>query len=242
MGTAVGLDLREPWVPARAVDRFFSWLRSVDSRFSTFKPDSMVSRLRRGEITITDTDDDFHQVLSMCQEVKAASAGAFDIWASDPEGVDPSGLVKGWSIDRGAAILRDAGASNFCVNAGGDVLACGEPSPGQRWRIGIQHPVIRDRMARVLSGCDIAVATSGAYERGEHIVDPISGKAPAGLLSLTIAGPSLAYADAYSTAGFAMGLDGVDWMANLDGYAGLAITTDHRTVWSAGFEPLLGVS
>jgi thiamine biosynthesis lipoprotein ApbE len=61
------------------------------------------------------------------------------------------------------------------------------------------------------------------------------------LLSLTIAGPSLAYADAYSTAGFAMGRPGIEWMATLDQYSGFAITTDHRAVWSDGFGQLLDV-
>lgn len=239
MGTAIGLDLREPWVDGSAVDAFFEWLRSVDTRFSTYREDSLVSRLRRGEISAEETDEDFHEVLAMCGEVERLSSGAFDIWHHSPSGIDPSGLVKGWSIDRGARILFDAGARNFCINAGGDVLAWGEAAPGRRWRIGIRHPQIPDKMAAVVAGRDLAVATSGAYERGDHIVDPVSGRLPAGLLSVTIAGASLAYADAYATAAFAMGESGVEWMSQLAGYAGLAITAQLRVVWSDAFDGLL---
>jgi thiamine biosynthesis lipoprotein len=91
----------------------------------------------------------------------------------------------------------------------------------------------------VVAGCDLAVATSGAYERGDHIVDPLSGRPPSGLLSMTIAGPSLAYADAYATAAFAMGEPGVRWMKQVAGYAGLAITSQLRVVWSDAFDALL---
>lgn len=239
MGTAIGLDMREPWVDDSAVDAFFRWLRSVDRRFSTFREDSLVSRLRRGEISVDETDEDFDEVLRMCGDVERISRGTFDIWHHSPAGVDPSGLVKGWSLDRGARILRDAGAQNFCVNAGGDVLAWGEAAPRQPWQIGIRHPQIPDKMAVVMSGRDLAVATSGAYERGDHIVDPASGRSPSGLLSITIAGASAAYADAYATAAFAMGESGVEWMSQLRGYAGLAITAQMRVVWTDSFDRLL---
>jgi thiamine biosynthesis lipoprotein len=239
MGTAVSLDLRAPWVEELAVEAFFDWLRSVDSRFSTYRPDSLVSRLRRGEISVDETDDDFREVLTMCAAVKRDSGGAFDIWRWSQEGVDPSGLVKGWSIDRGARILADAGARNFCINAGGDVLARGEAAPGRPWRIGIRHPLLSDEIAAVVVCRDLAVATSGEYERGRHIVDPRGGSGPSGLLSLTVAGASLAYADAYATAGFAMGRFGIGWMGELVGYAGLAITDRSRVLWTAAFDELV---
>ncbi len=178
-------------------------------------------------------------VLAMCDEVERLSAGAFDAWHHSPAGLDPSGLVKGWSIDRAARLLVDAGARNFCINAGGDVLARGEPSPGETWRIGIRHPQIADKLAAVIAGGDLAVATSGAYERGYHIVDPATGRLPSGLLSMTIAGPSLAYADAYATAAYAMGASGVEWMIRLAGYGGLAITSQLRVVWSDALDELL---
>jgi thiamine biosynthesis lipoprotein len=88
-----------------------------------------------------------------------------------------------------------------------------------------------------------AIATSGAYERGEHVRDPFTGKAPDGVLSVTIVGPSLTYADAYATAAFAMGKTGLAWVAGLAGYAGCTITADPdgsngRLAWTPGFDRL----
>ena len=79
--------------------------------------------------------------------------------------------------------------------------------PNPRWRVGIQHPHDpRRRSRRSSRRDDLAVATSGAYVRGDHVVDPHTGRPPHGVLSVTIVGPDLATADAYATAAFAMGL------------------------------------
>jgi thiamine biosynthesis lipoprotein len=239
MGTVIGLDLREPWVPADAVAAFFAWLLAVDSRFSTYRADSQVSRLRRGEISVQETDDDFREVLALCDEVQVVSHGAFDVWRFSEEGLDPSGLVKGWSVDRGVEILRRAGARNFCVNAGGDVMAAGEPTDGQAWRVGIRHPHVGDRVAKVVAVRDLAVATSGAYERGAHIANPTAPASPADLLSLTVVGPGLTLTDAYATAAFAMGEAGISWVASQPGYGVCAVTQRGRTVWDDTFGALI---
>jgi len=238
MGTAVGVDLREPWVTGRAVDAFFAWLREVDVRFSTYRADSEISRIAAGDLAVEDAHPDVHEVLGLCEEVGRSSGGLFT--ASHPDGrLDPSALVKGWSVERGARLLVDAGARNLCINAGGDVLARGEPEPGRAWRVGIRHPEVTGSVAAVLAVRDLAVATSGLYERGDHILDPRSGAPARGLLSMTVAGPSLALADAYSTAAFVMGPEGVAWVAGIPGQAAYAVTTERRCVWSDGCEPLL---
>jgi len=108
--------------------------------------------------------------------------------------------------------------------------------PDDRWRVGIQHPRQRDKVAKVVECRDLAVATSGAYARGEHVVDPHGGHPPDGLLSVTIAGPVLGTADAYATAAFAMGARGPAWTARLPhGYEALTITADERVLSTPGF-------
>src|SRR5947208_3610844 len=116
-----------------------------------------------------------------------------------------------------------------------DVVARGRPDAGAAWRIGIRHPEALDRLAAVLAVSDLAVATSGEYERGAHILDPHTGRPPAGLLSVTIVGPDLALADAYATAAFAMGEAGPAWAATLTGYDALCVTEDHRVLSTPGF-------
>jgi FAD:protein FMN transferase len=142
-------------------------------------------------------------------------------------------------VERAAALLQAAGARNFFIGAGGDVATRGRPAPGRRWRVGIRHPEIADRVAAVLAVTDLAVATSGAYERGAHIIDPRTGRPPAELLSMTVVGASLTYADAFATAAFVMGEEGARWVGGLEGYQALAITADHRTLWTPGLDALL---
>ena len=152
---------------------------------------------------------------------------------------DPSGVVKGWSVDEAIAGLRLAGVRNAQVVAGGDLLAIGEPSPGRPWRIGIRHPDEADRVAGVLLVRDMAVATSGHYERGEHIRDARTGEVATGLRSVTVVGPSLALADAYATAAFAMGVAGVAWVARQADVGAVGITADDRVLWTPVVETLL---
>src|ERR1019366_7050723 len=165
------------------------------------------------------------------------SGGCFDIHCGGR--LDPSGLVKGWSGQRAAEGLQAAGAGRLFIGAGGGIVTRGEAEPGHRWRVGIRHPEIADRVATVLKTGDLAIATSGAYERGDHILDPHTGRAPRGLLSITVVGPSLTYADAFATAAVVMGEQGLHWVAGMDGYEALAITPDRRTVWTPGLDALL---
>ncbi len=229
MGTAIGLDLRDPEVPEHTVHAAFAWLSEVDARFSPFKAESEISRLGRGELTLKECHQDVAVVLSLCEDLRHFSGGVFNAWRARADGrLDPSGVVKGWAVDRMATILERAGAHNFCINAGGDVLARGEPTPGQPWRIGIRHPRNATAVAAALAVRNGAVATSGAYERGDHILDARTGQACHELLSLTAVGPSLTLADAYATIGFAMGVPGIAWVASIPGYEPYAVTAQGR--------------
>ena len=165
------------------------------------------------------------------------SNGSFDIRRGG--GIDPLGLVKGWSVERAAtSLVRSGPATSSSTRA--VTLSCeGGREPGRTWRLGYviqSRPIASPRCSRF---GDLAVATSGTYERGAHIVDPRSGSPPSGLLSLTVVGPSLTFADAYSTAAFVMGDRGAPWVTGIDGYDALAITTQRRTVWTPGLEALL---
>jgi FAD:protein FMN transferase len=245
MGTAIGFDVRDHGVSAGTVEAAFEYLREVDRRFSPYKPDSEVSRLIGGELDADEPDGlspDLRHVLELCERVRVASEGYFDIRAHREDGApDPTGLVKGWSLEGAARILEAGGAHNFCVNGGGDIVVRGEPEPGVAWRVGIRHPLDSQRLATVLGMGDGAVATSGAYERGEHVRDPFTGRAPTGLLSVTVVGPDLTFADAYATAAFAMGPTGLAWIAGLTDYEGCSITAEPdgsngRLNWTPGFD------
>jgi len=235
MGMPIGIDVANgPDVDVDVdVEPAFAWLRQVDATFSTYRADSDISRLGRGELTLSECRPEVDEVLTRCLALERATGGFFSVRAAGR--LDPSGFVKGWAIDGAADRLAAAGAENFCINAGGDIVARGRPAPDRGWRVGIRHPTELDRLAAVVAVSDLAVATSGEYERGAHIVDPHTGAPPAGLLSVTVVGPDLATADAYATAAFAMGAEGPAWTATLTGYDALCVTSDHRVLSTPGF-------
>jgi len=253
MGMPIGIDVRGPDVDPAALDRAFAWLRWVDATFSTYRRDSEISRLNRGELAAADVHPDVRAVLARCAELREETNGYFDVeaallWQWERVGddalrlgaVDPSGLVKGWAVERAARLLEAAGAGAYSVNAGGDVRVRGCPTPASAWRVGIQHPTLRDKVAAVIAATDLAIATSGAYERGAHIVDPHSGQPAGGVLSVTIVGPDLATADAYATAAYAMGRHGPAWTTRLVGHGYEAMTIlDDQTVLSTPAFPAL---
>ena len=240
MGTAISVHIADP-LPRRdldlLMDQAFAWFHDVDRRFSTYKDDSEIMLLNRGERTLADCSSTVRDVLDACAMLATATDGYFDVHATGR--LDPSGYVKGWAVQRASDRLVAAGSVNHCLNAGGDVRVRGEEVPGVPWRVGIRHPFEADKLAWVVAGTDLGVATSGTYERGFHVIDPRCGLAARGLCSVSIVGPDLGFADAYATAGVAMGLPGLNWLAALDGYETAVVTAAGEAYRSEGL-PLAG--
>jgi len=239
MGMPIVVDVRDVQGHDGHVDALFAWLRVVDATFSTYREDSDISLLNRGELARDDLEPEVRVVLDRCERLRLETGGYFDASAAEPGRVDPSGLVKGWSIERGARILDGFGLSNYAINAAGDIVVRGGALPDRRWRVGIRHPLLPDAVSAVLELTDLAVATSGAYERGDHVLDPFTRRPPSGVLSVTVVGPDLGQADAYATAAFAMGRKGAHWTARLpSGYEAMTVLEDRTVLSTPGFESL----
>jgi thiamine biosynthesis lipoprotein len=237
MGMPILVDVRDDDVDAAVFDVVFEWLRFVDATYSTYKDDSQISLLNSGELAEDEVRFDVRAVLEHCEQLRVETDGYFDVRAFSRFRVDPSGFVKGWSVDAAAAMLNSASARNYAVYAGGDIRTRGKPLPDDAWRVGIQHPVERNAVAGIVELTDAAIATSGEYRRGAHIADPHTGMAPHGVLSVTLTGVELATADAYATAIFAMGSErGPAWLGSLpSGYDALMILDDGRVLSTPGF-------
>lgn len=235
MGTVFSFDIRDAPTAAvaAALRDAVAWLHHVDDVFSTYRPGSVISRLARDDIGPDDCSPEVREVLDLCARTRRATDG----WFSPTPGgtLDPSGLVKGWAVERAAQMLRAAGARHTCVNGGGDLQLSGESAPGVPWRIGITHPLRPGALCTVVTGHDLAIATSGTAERGAHILDPHTGAPADGPASVTVVGRRLTLTDAYATAAFAMGDRARDWLEDLDGYEGFAVLRDGRTWRTSGF-------
>jgi thiamine biosynthesis lipoprotein len=228
MGTTVSLDLDgvPPSLARVLADETFAYLHGIDEQFSTYRPTSEVCS------PLASPSPRLAAVLDRCSTLWTLTNGYFDAYATGR--LDPSGFVKGWAVQVASDRLVEAGAVNHCLNAGGDLLVRGRCA-GRPWRIGVRHPFTPEQVCCVVSGTDLAVATSGVYERGPHVIDPFTGTPAHGLRSVTVTGPDLGDADAYATAAVAMGAAGLEWLATLPGYSSAVVTDDGRFFCSDGF-------
>ncbi|MFC5655542.1 FAD:protein FMN transferase [Streptomyces nogalater] len=240
MGTVFSIDVRggDPGAVRAALAKAVRGLHAADAAFSTYREDSDVSRLGRGELTVSRCAPEVAEVLGLAAEAERVSGGWFSTrYRGAP---DPTGIVKGWAAERAARELAAvAGVRGVAVNGGGDVQLLGAPEPGRAWRVGVADPLRAGGLAAVVSAAgarEWAVATSGTAERGAHIVDPRTGRpAVTDLVAVTVVGPGLAFADCWATAAFAMGTrEGLSWLESLPDAEGLLITTDGEARCTAG--------
>ena len=237
MGTMVSFDVRLGAAGRSAalvaLAKACARLERADAVFSTWRPMSPMSLLRRNEISLDQAPAEIVTVLELCSVARDLSGGWFDPWAM-AGGVDPTGLVKGWAAGRALAELRAAGVSAAMVSAGGDLATLGGPEPGSAWRIGVRDPWAVDKVACVLESPG-AVATSGCYERGNHVVDPHTGLAGTRCVSATVAGPELWLADALATGLLASGEAGLAHIEAAEGYEGYVISPNGAVSMTAAF-------
>jgi thiamine biosynthesis lipoprotein len=236
MGLPVSLALRGRHVDDGAArdawHQVMEQLREVDRIFSTYKDDSFVCRLDRGEVEVADGPPEVAEVLALGERAEQDSGGAFSVWLPGPDGrrhLDPSGVVKGWAVERAADALLALDATDHCLSAGGD-LTCRTLDPdADPWRIGIEDPRDPRRVVAVVPVRDGAVATSGTAHRGQHLVDARTGEPPQGVASVTVVARSLTWADIDATAAYALGPQAVAWLRSRPGRHGLVVRTDGTT-------------
>ena len=243
MGTVATVDVCDDVAKdtaERAIDALVAELERLDEMFSTYRSSSEISRINRGDLDVARSSPEVRDVLVACAWLERDSGGVFCIHPPEtPDAIDPSGYVKGWAAERAAALLSAAGLHNWCVNVGGDLVASGRPEPSRPWRAAVRDPSDPLAVAIVIDVDHCAVATSATYERGDHLWGEQGGEQGESVSSLTVVGPRLAWADAFATAAFVMGRDGVGWVAGHDGYDALAITHNGDYWASEGFDRLI---
>jgi thiamine biosynthesis lipoprotein len=237
MGTVVSFDVPVTAREDGSLRAAVGWLHWVDRLFSPYRADSDVTLLADGAVTLEACAPELAEVVEACAFVAELSGGYF---TDRPSGrFDPTGYVKGWAVERAAAILSAAGSPRHLVNGGGDVQCAGGrllDGASAPWRVGVADPFRPGQLALVVNAADCGVATSGTAERGAHIIDPHAARPASGLASITLTGPSLALADAFATAAFAMGPERARaWTEALDGYHAFAITEAGQTWQTSGF-------
>ena len=195
------------------------------------------------------TSGDYHVPAEKDLEEKLSLVDASDIRFDEETGevsfekegmkIDFGGIAKGYTSTRLMDILQEQGISSALVNLGGNVQALGSKPDGSKWKVGIQDPENNSDLLGILSISDLAVITSGGYERYfeedgktyHHIIDTRTGyPADTGLLSVTIVMQDGMTADGLSTFLFAAGEEkAVEfWKEHYGEFGMILFTADER--------------
>jgi thiamine biosynthesis lipoprotein len=157
--------------------------------------------------------------------------------------INLGGIAKGYAVEQGARLLREAGIEHALLNAGGDTRLIGDRR-GTPWIVGIRHPRAENAFATRLPLVDEAISTSGDYERFfeedgrryHHILNPATGEPTETVLSATVIGPDATMTDALSTTVFVLGSErGLALIETLDAYETIIVEPSGRLVYSSGF-------
>lgn len=236
MGLPVSLALRGRCAGGRRAEDAWraatTYLHGVDRVFSTYRADSFISRLGRGELDVADCPPEVAEVLALAEAARLASGGAFDVRRTGADGrvvLDTDGVVKGWAIERAARAFDDLPETDVCLSGGGDMVCRLADPDGEPWRIGIEDPRRPKRVLAVLPLGTGAVATSGTAHRGRHVVDARTGTHPRGIAAVTVVARDLTWADIDATAAFALGRDALPWLRGRPGRAGVVVWADGST-------------
>ncbi len=217
------------------VDTVFDYFEHVDRRFSTYKADSEISAINRGDLPVRDWSAEMMEVMALAEQTKNQTDGFFDIRRPDGS-LDPSGIVKGWAIRNAAGIVQRAGVDDFFIEAGGDIQSCGRNASGLDWSVGIRNPFNAREIIKVVYPRGHGVATSGTYVRGQHIYNPFEiGELITEIVSLTVIGADVFEADRFATAAFAMGQDGILFLEQTPGLEGYVVGSNGRATPTSGF-------
>jgi thiamine biosynthesis lipoprotein len=235
MGMPITVEVVDAHAQVEDICDVFDYFKNVDARFSTYRFDSEISRINRGELNVESWSDAMREIFTRADDTRLDTGGYFDI--RNPAGsIDPSGIVKGWAIRQAAHMLDDRGFLNFFVDAGGDIECRGLNHHGNLWSIGIRNPLNRKEVVKRVCITDKGIATSGSYIRGHHIYDPHDpGHPPNTFLSVTVIGPDVYEADRFATAAFAMGERGLYFIESYPGLEAYAINASGIAMWTTGF-------
>lgn len=216
------------------LNKIFDYFKSVDEKYSPYKVSSELSKVNAG-LPRKKWSPEFVEIIDLCEQTKQQTDGYFNIGRGGK--LDPSGLVKGWAIQKASEQLLDAGFANFYIEAGGDIQVQGNYKPDTPWQIGIRNPFNTSEVVKALSVHDQGVATSGTYIRGEHVYDPHKNFSEVSdIKSLTVIGPNIYEADRFATAAFAMGKSGIGFIEALPGFEGYQIDNNQIATFTSGFE------
>jgi FAD:protein FMN transferase len=147
------------------------------------------------------------------------------------------GIGKGYAADKAAQLLRNKGVTSGIVNASGDLITWGNQPNGNPWTISLAHPDLPTEAFSKMNISNLAVATSGNYEKFvmidgkkySHTINPKTGYPISGIKSVSIICPIAELADALATPVTIMGVEaGLNLINQLNGVEGIIIDAQNH--------------
>lgn len=213
-------------------EKIFQFFERIDQLYSPYIKTSDVSKINQQQLSAKDYSQELSEILDLAEKTKRETGGYFDVWHNDK--FDPSGIVKGWAIQKASALMAEE-MTDFYIDAGGDIQTQGRNDKQLPWRIGIRNPFNRTENIAVVALENHAIATSGTAIRGQHIYNPRSDEPISGVVSLSVIAPTIIDADRMATAAFAMGKKGIEFIEKLPGYEAYLVDTDKRATATTGW-------
>jgi len=197
MGTVASLRVPDRFADQHevAVAGVRSVLSMYDETYSLYRDESPLSRLARDEVKLVDLDDDIRDTYARAIDWRNRTGGAFTPHRGDGV-IDLSGIVKADAIAAGAEVLRANGITEFSLNVGGDVVVAGDGN----WPTAIGHPT---KPSDMITGVNLnaewcAIATSGTFDRGEHIWRKVTHGSS--IIAATVISHEIVTSDVWATA------------------------------------------
>jgi thiamine biosynthesis lipoprotein len=197
MGMPITVEIVDAKATKENLDVIFKYFKAVDEKFSPYKSTSEISLINQGQIKPQNYSLDMQTILNLSRQTQKETQGFFDIQTK--HGLDPSGLVKGWAILNAANIIKEQGFTNYFIEAGGDIEARGLNLEGKKWLVGIKNPFNKTEIVKIVSLSNMGMATSGNYERGRHIYNPLNPNDQlSDIISLTVIAKNIYEADRFA--------------------------------------------
>ena len=210
----------------RPVQQISTFLQQIDRDFSPFKSQSLVSRYQRNELAGAELTDQFLEIYGLAVQAQELTAGAFTPFSRGQ--YDPTGLVKGWAIQRAfeaylLPLIHHEQVNAVALNGAGDMQLAVAPTSDFVWHVGIESPIHPQTLVHQYALQNGAVATSGISKRGQHITTVTDDHS---ISQATIIATTLIEADVLATAMVAMGQAQFEQFRHRYETHGLFVTTD----------------
>lgn len=222
MGMPISIDI--PQCKNKSVfSTCWQLCEQIDQQFSPYISTSEVSRIAGGSLLLQNASPTMQDIALLSNTYEQETIGYFSVYFS---GVfNPTGIVKAWAIKQLALCIEASGFRTYLINAGGDIL-CNSITK-KRWQLAICSPLNPNSTIGSITADNVAIATSGSYQKGSHIYDPKTGAPTTALKSVTVIGPDIITADVYATALYAMGLNALAFAKTLVGYSSYIIDANN---------------